>query len=318
MQILLAIDGSAAADKALGLVETASWPPETSVRVVVVHEPVQDRLAASWLGEAVVDWSSLEWEQARRLEELARASAARLVARNLAAEGVLLRGRAATEIVREAGEVDADLIVVGSRGQGPIETMLLGSVSAEVVDRAHCPVLVARTDQVRSVILAVDGSACAAAATRFVVDGGLFPDAALTVASVVHVEPPVVLGLDAAHASLSEWYVEAVDQAKRRHHEIALEVVARVREVGRTATSVVVEGDPASRLIAVARERGADLVVVGTRGTTGLRRLVVGSVARNVLVHSPSSVLISRGPTHGFPEARAAGGMATASDPRRS
>jgi nucleotide-binding universal stress UspA family protein len=48
-----------------------------------------------------------------------------------------------------------------------------------------------------------------------------------------------------------------------------------------------------------ARERQADLVVVGSRGLTGLPRLVLGSVARNVLYHAPCSVLIVHAPRVG-------------------
>ena len=53
-------------------------------------------------------------------------------------ERFLLRGRPASLIVQEARDFAADLIVVGHRGHGTIETMVLGSVSAEVVDHAPC------------------------------------------------------------------------------------------------------------------------------------------------------------------------------------
>jgi nucleotide-binding universal stress UspA family protein len=52
------------------------------------------------------------------------------------------------------------------------------------------------------------------------------------------------------------------------------------------------EGDAAAEAIAVAEERGADLIVLGSRGRTGLTRLVLGSVARNVLSGSTASVLV--------------------------
>ena len=55
-------------------------------------------------------------------------------------------------------------------------------------------------------------------------------------------------------------------------------------------------GDAAHEIIEAARALDADLVVLGSRGLTGLARLRLGSVARNVLLHTPSSVLIVRGP----------------------
>ena len=54
------------------------------------------------------------------------------------------------------------------------------------------------------------------------------------------------------------------------------------------------EGDAAHQIIASARAHDAGIIVVGTRGQTGLRRLVLGSVARNVLLHAPCSVLVVR------------------------
>jgi nucleotide-binding universal stress UspA family protein len=60
------------------------------------------------------------------------------------AEAYLRVGDAAPEIVALAEEIEAGLIVIGSRGQGGIRRALMGSVSDTVVRHAHCPVLVVR------------------------------------------------------------------------------------------------------------------------------------------------------------------------------
>lgn len=62
---------------------------------------------------------------------------------SLAADSVRLDGDPASELLR-ACEKDVDLLVVGSRGYGPVARVLLGSVSRQVVQKAPCPVLVAR------------------------------------------------------------------------------------------------------------------------------------------------------------------------------
>jgi nucleotide-binding universal stress UspA family protein len=55
-------------------------------------------------------------------------------------------------------------------------------------------------------------------------------------------------------------------------------------------------GDPANEILQAAAELKSDLIVTGSRGLGTLDRLVLGSVARNVLIHAPCSVLIVRHP----------------------
>ena len=85
--------------------------------------------------------------------------------------------------------------------------------------------------------------------------------------------------------------IRAVQSADENVAEAA---AGRLRSVGRRASASVAQGAPATELVRIANERAADLIVVGTRGRTGLRRLVLGSIARNVLHHASCSVLIVR------------------------
>ena len=60
------------------------------------------------------------------------------------ADSHLVRGRPDSELVHISEEIDAGLIVMGSRGLGGVRRALMGSVSDSVVRHAHCPVLVVR------------------------------------------------------------------------------------------------------------------------------------------------------------------------------
>ena len=67
-----------------------------------------------------------------------------------------------------------------------------------------------------------------------------------------------------------------------------------LRAAGLNAVPTSREGDPAEVIVAFAAAHDADLIVLGTHGRTGLRRLLMGSVARNVVIHAPCSVLLAR------------------------
>ena len=79
---------------------------------------------------------------------------------------------------------------------------------------------------------------------------------------------------------------------------VAADVLARderrFREAGFEVEKHVREGDPAHVLIDVATEHGADLIAVGARGSTGVRRFMLGSVSSKLAHHAPSSLLIVR------------------------
>lgn len=86
-----------------------------------------------------------------------------------------------------------------------------------------------------------------------------------------------------------------VAEIQARHGEHAAESLARCAEEdleGVETETVVVDGEPHDAIVQLARDRGADLVVVGMHGHGFLRHSLVGSVAERVLRHAPCPVLI--------------------------
>jgi nucleotide-binding universal stress UspA family protein len=73
------------------------------------------------------------------------------------------------------------------------------------------------------------------------------------------------------------------------------------------------EGDPAAQIVRVARESGCDLIVLGTHGRTGLGRLLVGSVAGQVVRRAPCPVLTVKAPLPAVPAEAPAGAAVGAS-----
>ncbi|MGZ6266544.1 MAG: universal stress protein, partial [Candidatus Limnocylindrales bacterium] len=164
MRVLFGYDGSAPADQACDLIAGIDWPPETGLRVVTAYQLLVP--GSGWPGE-IVDGATAEaiFEADRVFAEgRARAVAERIRRPGLTVTWTALIGRPASAVLDEAAARPIDLLVVGSRGLGPFTAALLGSVSAELVDHAPCPVLVARGRTVERVILAEDGSPGAEAA----------------------------------------------------------------------------------------------------------------------------------------------------------
>jgi nucleotide-binding universal stress UspA family protein len=76
--------------------------------------------------------------------------------------------------------------------------------------------------------------------------------------------------------------------------ELLLREVGRIAGEGLEVYSESREGDPAGVLIDIAREQGADLIVVGDKGRAGVRRFLLGGVPNKISHHAPCSVMIVR------------------------
>jgi nucleotide-binding universal stress UspA family protein len=299
MRILLATDGSRAADQARDLVAALPWREGGRVRIVSVAPTRADLLGVPWTVDVQPDADRIEDESLRvHREALETAEREIRSARSdIVIEAILVRGRPGSVIVEEARSMPADLVVVGHRGHGRWESMLLGSVSSEVVDHAPCPVLVARDERLGPIVFADDGSPSARLAESVLTRWPMFAGLPVTVVTVAPDGFPYAASLaPMAYPGVIEQYAETAQELERIAREENTAAAGRLRAAGFVATDFLREGDPAHEIVAVARERSAGLIVVGSRGQTGLRRLILGSVARNVLLHAPCSVLVVREP----------------------
>jgi nucleotide-binding universal stress UspA family protein len=296
MRVLLAYDSSAGSDEAAAFVLGNTWPGGSAVRVVSVLDPLASLVPMAPMAPArLAPSAELDAQIGGHLESRIDDLVQRLRDAALEADGAVLRGRPASVVVEEAERIAADLVVIGSRGHGAIVSLLLGSVSAEVVDQTHCPVLVARGSTAARVLFATDGSDSASQAEGIVAAWPVFLAAEIRVLSVAEVIRPWSTGLAPTMYQQAMQDVHADLEAVRSTHDvIARDAAARLVKAGRRVDANVRVGDPAAEIIDEAIDWRADVVVLGSRGHTGLTRLVLGSVARNVLQGSRSSVLIVR------------------------
>jgi nucleotide-binding universal stress UspA family protein len=296
MRVHIAYDSSAGAEQALALAGAIRWPADSTLRIVTVIEPPLLYMGQQ-MGGGTIPPPEIEADITALAEKQVSDVARRLQADGRTVEGVVLHDRPATVLVEEATRSGADLVICGSRGRGGISSLLLGSVSAEVVDHAPCPVLVARKASIGRVVFATDGSAPAAAAEALLSAWPIFEGVPIDVVSVADVVQPWHTGIaPTMYAQVLEAHARDLAHAKAECTRIAEETVARLAAAGRTVRAVVRTGDPAAEIIAATEESGADLVVMGSRGRTGLARIFLGSVARNVLHASDVSVMVVHGP----------------------
>jgi nucleotide-binding universal stress UspA family protein len=195
-------------------------------------------------------------------------------------------------LLEESGA--ARLVVLGSRGHGAFADLMLGSTSAQVAVHAHCPVVVVRppeptTTTARGVVVGADSSPAARGALRFALEAAAVRGTELTVVRAW--QPPSLWGASQhgpAHAQLV-----ALEQAQAA----LLDQVVR-EELGTAATDCsgvvvhqrVVREHPAAALLHAAK--GAELLVVGTRGSGGFKGLLLGSVSRAVIHHARTAVAV--------------------------
>lgn len=144
-RILIATDGSVGACEAVkqGLAVAATTHAEATI--VYVRKPPSDIVGDAYYQRSL----SATFAPARQVIDDALASAEEM---EVDAEGEIMEGEAAEQIVNLARSRDVDMIVVGSRALGPLAATLLGSVSHAVVHGADRPVLVvnARPDERRA------------------------------------------------------------------------------------------------------------------------------------------------------------------------
>ena len=90
-------------------------------------------------------------------------------------------------------------------------------------------------------------------------------------------------------------YYDALQEERERAQRTVGTRAKELKPQLRTVSTSVREGDAGDQILAAAHDFAADLIVVGSRGQTGLARIFAGSVARRVLLEARCSVLVARG-----------------------
>ncbi len=140
------------------------------------------------------------------------------------------------------------------------------------------------------IVVGTDGSSTANEAVRH---AALLAKATGATVHIVHAFQPTpamaAIGIDAGAAVLA---AGSAEEAERHAREILDRAKQLAQAEGATVEGTLAADDPASALIDAAERLGADLVVVGNKGMSGVKRFVLGSVPNKVSHHAPCSLLI--------------------------
>ncbi|HEX2912320.1 MAG TPA: universal stress protein [Chloroflexia bacterium] len=306
-KIAVPLDGSPLAEKALPYAIRLAHLLKASLALVRV---AGDSSPKSAYGEEATE-ARLYLEQLRG--ELIRPGA-EVPLPTTRVEARVLFGKPATEIAELGNAGKADLIVMTTHGRSGIPRLLLGSVAEGVIHHATVPVVLYRPSEMQSeavtgaepvslgrrrspVLLPLDGTQEAETGLSAAIELARQSGANLHLLRVIF-EPPAVMTTDMATGYLYGGYNEVVDlnELHQAAETYLAELVERINtgEEDLKCVAVVRAGNPSDVIVAYAREIGAGLVVMPTHARAGLGRVLLGSVAENVVRQSNLPVMMIR------------------------
>ena len=294
--ILVPLDGTEVAEQALAVGASLARRTGGTLHLVTVQEPVPLAVTAE-VGAYGVD---MERESratlSRYLADTAEAAAGSV---NTTLQSELLEGPAAVALAAYVAEHEVDLVVMTTHGRRGIARWWLGSVADQLLRRVSVPVLLLHPSELpqptrfHRFLVALDGEIeepVLAAATAL---GGLEEQPEYLLFRVAEPPLPLLTPLAASPSQLGQPHLaRAAEEAAADYLE---RVAARLRAAGhRCSWRVVRSRDIPAQVVELAEETGADCIAVGTHGAGGLERLLVGSVADQVVRGTQLPVLVSR------------------------
>ncbi len=238
--------------------------------LAVLHVVEDDLLGASMYAEI----GKVEEYLTRQLQDL-HASAGYEVA--------VASGHAFHVIVEEARAREADLIVMGAHRRQFLRDVLIGTTIERVTRTAGRPVLMANSGTAkrwRKIFIATDLSETSSHAARTAHELGLLGDADVT---FIHGYAPITRQM-MTHAGIPADRVH--EESEREFQSIRRELARFVQRLGLDGISHdarIIEGVGAEAIAGLVEQAKPDLLVIGTRGLSGVKRLFLGSVAQELM-----------------------------------
>ena len=277
-RILLATDGSAQAAAAVAV--TASFAHASGAAVRVVHV---------WNLEVHHRQDSWDIEMLGEAEKLIDETINQLRAAGIQAEGTISQAdshHVSAAVAQAARDLQADLVVVGSRGLSDWQSMRKHSVSHQLISALDCPLLIVRdkapvsVHDAQRVVLAIAGGDDVVAGTRAAIAAASAPGSRVLVVHVVQ----AVIGVQGMA------YVETQDEVA----ETLKRATTMLAEAGVAAEAVAAEPGAVAHVVAeTAAGWKADVIVIGSSRMGDVASLLLGSVTHDLLRVATQPVLVA-------------------------
>lgn len=294
-RLLVTTDFSGESKQALPWAVTLAQSFQAELDLLHVQEP-----PPRWAGTESLLLLAPEKSTREQLESGLRNLAGALIPDSIPVTPLVRSGKPVAQILRTARDRKSDLMVLATHGYSGWKHALLGSVTERVIRQATCPVLAVRTRRLRRgtgtepesaaplrrILVATDFSENSQAAFPLAWSLAKTYDAQITLVSVVQRYP-----IDALLGTEVTRNTAGVLQAQAREELESLR--DRLTAPHRQPLNLEVAfGHPAQEIARVAHDHATDLIVIATRGHTGLRHAYLGSVAERVVQHAPCTVLV--------------------------
>jgi len=276
-KILVAVDGSESGRNALHEAFKLANEEKCWITVTSVVPPYEGEIETLGVKDIRAALRKPCDDALSEVEKIAKTE--RMLVKTVCEEGEIHE-----RIVDLAEAENCDVIVMGRRGLRHIERALIGSVTARVIGHTQRDVLVVPKGAAvgwKTIVLATDGSKYSAVATERAISFAKSYGGELKVVSVVDVP--------------AEFYAEApaaVEELVRKAKGFVADVKKQAEAAGVRVETYVGEAEAFQAISNLALEQKADIIILGSHGRTGLRRLLMGSVTEKVIGYAPCPVLV--------------------------
>lgn len=276
-KILVAVDGSDSSKNAFRQACKIAMEDNGQITVVTVIPLYADQFETLNIKENVS--KTLTENGKRILSEIEDIAAEEQVVIKTRLE----EGNAFETIIDVAEEGRFDLIIMGRRGKTRLEKVLMGSVTAKVIGHSQRDILIVPRDTSlgRNILLATDGSKYSRGAA----------ERAIAIAKSYNCNLRVVSAVDIGNGFEAEG-LSVENELLEKARKVVNEVKKMGEAQGVSVETQIKEGEIYDVITILAKEYNSSIIIMGSHGRTGIRRLLMGSVVERVIGYAPCPVLV--------------------------